>query len=159
MGQGRALTLVFSVALLWASCTNKPSEPIREVRLADRTLHEVTTLRALPASVQKTIGVGKPGLEGIADRGDRYNSTDVILFNWPMRRFAVAGLDNDFALVAVEHGGRGWHVDILQFSEIGAKAKLVQRWIPLTTDAPRTLPEMLNALRSVGASDEAPDWD
>jgi hypothetical protein len=63
-----------------------------------------------------------------------------------MRRFLVAGLDNDMALIAVEHGGRGWRVDVSLFSNI-VRAPVVEKAWTLF-EAPGTLRALVDHLPS-----------
>lgn len=88
------------------------------VEWAGHVLYEVKTLKALPQNLRTILGVEKTGLDGIADRDGRYNATDAVDPNLPWRRFIVAGMDGDAALIAVEHGGFGWFVDVTLFSNI-----------------------------------------
>jgi len=66
-------------------------------------------------SIQETLGVGRAGLEGIADAGDSFNVTDVVDTNLPNRRFTIAGISNTHLLVAIERGGRAHNFQILLF--------------------------------------------
>jgi hypothetical protein len=144
----RTLLLACSTLILLQSCARTPEKiekPREAVEWAGHTFREVTTLSALPASLQAALGVGRPGLDGIADRGGRYNSTDVILdSNLPMRRFLVAGLDRDRALVAIEHGGWGWNVEVRLFSNINGKYVVQKEWTLF--EAPRTLRDLVGRL-------------
>ena len=66
---------------------------------------EAQSLRELPAGIQALLGVGL-GADGIADRGEDFNEGDVRADNMPTRRFALAVVHGDVAMVAVEQGGR-----------------------------------------------------
>jgi hypothetical protein len=52
---------------------------------------------------------------GIADRGDRFNVTDVVDPTLPMRRFTLAAVGTTCAIIAVEHGGRGHGFELTEF--------------------------------------------
>src|SRR3954471_17113132 len=67
-------------------------------------LREVTSLKALPDSIREAIGVDRPGLGGVADRGQPCNATDVIFEPGPRRRFITAGHDGNVWLVVLEQG-------------------------------------------------------
>ena len=71
-------------------------------------------------------------LDGIADRNGKYNPTDVVDVRLPMRRFVVVGLDGDATLVAIEHGGRGWSVEVVLFK----KTAVERKWHSLDTAHP-----------------------
>jgi hypothetical protein len=78
---------------------------------SDRTLSEVRSIAGLPHEVQILLGSERRGAEGIADRMERFNATDVIKDGLPMRRFTIAGVSSDCIVVGVEHGGRGYNVE------------------------------------------------
>lgn len=110
------------------------------VQWQGHALSEVGSLADLPVEMQSTLGARRPGLEGIADRGKPFNRTDVVDGHLPMRRFLTAGRDGDTWLVALERGGRAYHVEVLLFSE-GASRR---EWV--LSDRPQTLGEVVRQL-------------
>lgn len=81
---------------------------------------EAQSLRELPPGIQVLLGVGlAAGEGGIADRGDRFNATDVRMDDVPQRRFVLGIVNGDTAVVAVERGGRGYAVQTLEFKQVG----------------------------------------
>jgi hypothetical protein len=80
---------------------------------------EAQSLRELPAGIQALLGVGL-GADGIADRGEDFNEGDLRADNMPTRRFALAIVNGDTALVAVEQGGRVYAVRAVEFRQAGA---------------------------------------
>jgi len=106
------------------------------------TLQEARSLADLPTVIQSGLGAGRPGLDGVADRGRPFNMTDVVNASLPMRRFIVAGRQGDTWLVALEHGGIGYGVEVFLFSALDATPK--QTWILL--DRPRTLTAVIQSL-------------
>jgi hypothetical protein len=78
--------------------------------------------------MQTALGVANPGLDGIADAGGKYNSTDVVDSRYPRRRFVVAGLDANTALIAVERGGIGWNVEVTLYSNAAVKPAAEKTW-------------------------------
>lgn len=82
---------------------------------------EAQSLRELPPGVQVLLGVGLGAHDGgIADRGDPFNSGDVVAPDSPpQRRFAFGLVSGDTALIAVEQGGRGVAVATLEFRQAG----------------------------------------
>jgi hypothetical protein len=80
---------------------------------------EAQSLRELPAGIQALLGVGL-GADGIADRGEDFNEGDVRADNLPTRRFALAVVHGDTAMVAVEQGGRAYAVNAVEFRQAGA---------------------------------------
>jgi hypothetical protein len=83
-------------------------------------LVEVKSILALPAEIGSALGASRVGLEGIADRGQSFNKTDVVDSSLPMRRFSIAGASENCILVAVERGGRGYSVEIIWFERASA---------------------------------------
>ena len=106
---------------------------------------EAESLRELPAGIQVLLGVGLPSRDGgIADRGDRFNVSDVLADGLPMRRFALGIVNGDTVLVAVEHGGRGYSVQTLEFRQVGAVWAAVR--CAVTGKVPRAGTELLETL-------------
>lgn len=105
----------FTFAELRAQTPSASATSQERIQWAGYALSEVRTLRELPPGIQAVLGVGTPGLNGIADRNGKYNATDVVDSSLPMRRFLVAGVDASTTLVAIEHGGRGWRVEVTLF--------------------------------------------
>lgn len=135
-------SLLLCALFLPGSTVAKPEE----AEWAGHTLQEVKNLRELPAGVQAALGVGKPALDGIADRGERYNATDVADSRLPMRRFLVGGFDDRTALIAVEHGGIGWGVIVYAFSYTAQRAAIDRKWN--MSKKPESLRDLIAMLRS-----------
>ena len=70
-----------------------------------RSLVEVRRLCELPNGVATALGWQKVGLEGIAETGGQFNSTDIVDSRLPLRRFITGGASKNFALVGYEEGG------------------------------------------------------
>jgi hypothetical protein len=142
-------SLVWKILLVcWAaafleSCTKPPTQ--ENVQWADYSLREVRTIRELPTGVQALLGVGRPGLQGIADLNGKYNLTDDVVSRLPMRRFRIAGLDADSALVAIEYGGFGSGVEVILFSNTYQMPTAARKWELF--GAPKTLRELVDRLR------------
>jgi hypothetical protein len=103
---------------------------------------EAQSLRELPAGIQALLGVGL-GADGIADRGEDFNEGDVRADNMPTRRFALAVVHGDVAMVAVEQGGRTYAVNAVEFRQAGAVWDAV-RCAPLNV-LPRRGTELVDA--------------
>jgi len=139
MKKRRILLLI--AALMAAACASEPT--MSSVEWQGRVLREVRSLGELPAPVRLGLGVGEPGLNGVADRGKPFNATDVVDDeSLPMRRFLVAGYDGDAWLVAIEHGGRGYHVEVSLF--IAQQPRARQKWVLF--DRPDTLVEVVRQI-------------
>jgi hypothetical protein len=80
----------------------------------------VESISALPPAIRRQIGADAKGIEGVADRGQPFNRTDVVDESLPMRRFAAAGHDGDMWVVALEQGGRGYEVVVTLFLPDGS---------------------------------------
>lgn len=57
--------------------------------------------------------------EYIANRGEKFNSTDVVTENLPARRFVLAGNASRIWFILYEHGGIAYHHDLVVFSKNG----------------------------------------
>jgi hypothetical protein len=53
----------------------------------------------------------------IANRGKPFNATDVAIHNWPMRRFVLAGSAPGVWFILYEHGGIGYHHNLVVFAK------------------------------------------
>ena len=80
---------------------------------------EAQSLRELPAGIQALLGVGLGGNGGIVDQGAPFNRGDVLVDNMPQRRFALGVVNGDTVVVAVERGGIGYIVEVLEFHQAG----------------------------------------
>ena len=105
-------------------------------------LREVRSLADLPDSIQSRLGVGRHGVEGIADRGRPFNVTDVADPRLPMRRFLTAGNDGDTWLVAFEQGGRAHFIKVLHFS--ADDPTLREHWV--LPNRPRNLADVIRGI-------------
>jgi hypothetical protein len=73
-----------------------------------KVCRQISTLKQLPPEVVSSLGQ-------IADRGARYNATDVIDSHLPMRRFLQASMTADQLIVQMECGGFAYHLERVSF--------------------------------------------
>ncbi len=108
-----------------AACTGRETGAVQW-----RGLHfrEARSIQSLPTHIQNALGVGQPGLDGIADQNGQFNATDVVDSALPRRRFALAGLSSDAVLVAIEQGGRGYNVQVSFIPLASKDAKPSETW-------------------------------
>jgi hypothetical protein len=111
-----ALSAVFGAALTRA-----------EDRCSGATVTEVRSLEALPIQLRHLFPSSTSGVDGIADRGGRFNATDVIVHDWPMRRFVMAAVGTSCAVVAVEYGGRAHGFELTEYRLTGEGWKAGER--------------------------------
>ncbi len=138
--------LASSTLMIAMACVPAPRapQPIPDVRLAGHTFREVKSLGELPQALQKVLGLGREGLGGIADRDQRYNATDAVEPGLPMHRLVTAGIDGDFALVEIEHGGFISRTDATLYSGIHGKPKVEKTW--KVSGGARTLRDLVTGL-------------
>jgi hypothetical protein len=134
----RTRTPYVVVLLTVAMAACGPKRGASTVVWRDHTFHEVATLSDVPPAIRSQLG----GRSGIADRGECFNATDVVSSPCPTSRFLAAGQDQDAWLVALERGGRGYHVDVLLFSSPGAVAD--RKWVLF--ERPATLKEVVDQI-------------
>jgi hypothetical protein len=132
--------LFIAVSAAMAACQSEHVPLTVEWR--GHSLQELRALADLPAVIQSGLGVGRPGLDGVAERGQPFNATDVVDEDLPLRRFLAAGREGDTWLVALERGGRGYSVEVFLYSALDATPK--QRWVLL--DRPKTLREVVQQM-------------
>jgi hypothetical protein len=104
-----------------------------------QALQVITSLNDLPAPLKTVLGVGRPGLDGVADHDERFNPTDVVDSTLPMRRFLIAGHDRDIWLVALEHGGIGYYVEAFLF--LSGQESTTKKWV--LSEKLKTLSELV----------------
>jgi len=112
-----------------------------------KSLSEVRTLTALPNEVNSLLGQARAGMDGIADRGAKFNVTDVVDERFPMSRFVIAGINASCVLVAIERGGRAYRIELIVFDHGNGKWQLANS-INIYR-IPQSLQEMLTYLPSV----------
>ena len=78
--------------------------------------HALASLNELPVEVQGLLGRSVKGVSGIADMNEKFNPSDVI---WdpaiPMRRLVNGAASDTCIRMTVEHGGRGYYTEQLEF--------------------------------------------
>jgi hypothetical protein len=107
--------LAILLAILLAATTRITSAETPFVIDTSR-LVQVTSVEGLPADVKKLLGRQKAGIEGFADKWDKFNKTDVIDPRLPMRRFNTGGAGPTSALVAYEQGGQEYSIHAIAFA-------------------------------------------
>jgi hypothetical protein len=98
-----------------------------EDRCSGEAVTEVRSLAALPNQLRHMFPSSTSGVDGIADRGGRFNVTDVTNQNWPMRRFVLAAVGTSCAVVAVEYGGRAHGFELIEYRLTGEVWKAGER--------------------------------
>jgi hypothetical protein len=112
-----------------------------EGRCSGAVVAEVRSLGALPRQIRRLLPGATSGLDGIADRGGRFNVTDVTDHDLPMRRFALAAVGASCAVVAVEYGGRAHGFELTEYHLADDAWKAVERRkIP---DEPKSTKDLL----------------
>jgi hypothetical protein len=114
---------------------------------------EARSLGELPAGVRTLLGVGRSGRDGIADQGGPFNAGDVIVDDTPQRRFALGIANDATVVVAVEHGGIGYRVEVLEFHQVDALWEPVR--CALRGDVPRHGDALLATLAASAPQAEA----
>jgi hypothetical protein len=125
-----ALVVVFGAAPVYG-----------EDRCQDAKLTEVRSLAELPDGLRRLLPSATTGLDGIADRGGRFNPTDVVSQEVPMRRFTLAAVGSTCAVVAVERGGRGHYFELTEYRLNDATWKSVDR--ETRSEGPKSLAELV----------------
>lgn len=106
-------------------------------------LVEIRSLAKLPSDIRRLLPSTNSGLDGIADRGARFNETDVIDRKLPMRRFTLAGVGATCALIAVEHGGFVSGIEVTEYHLTAGEWR--PSWRRPIPREPSTVPELLRA--------------
>lgn len=100
--------------MLMLACTAQSRAQDASCDADDRAA--VTSLDALPAQVQDLLGRARPGIDGIADIGGKFNPSDVILDQTvPMRRLIGGVAGQRCISLTVEYGGVGHYEKKLEY--------------------------------------------
>src|ERR1700722_19809418 len=97
-----------------------------EDRCSGVAITEVRSLKALPIQLRHLLPGATSGPDGIADRGGRFNVTDVIDHDLPMRRFVLAAVGTSCAVIAVEYGGGTHGFELTEYRLTDEAWKAVQ---------------------------------
>jgi hypothetical protein len=115
----------------------QPSYQFRQVDCSRDKFQTITNLAGLPAEVLTSLR----GMSDLADHDAAFEGTDVVgPERLPSRRFVLAAVDVDRALVAVEHGGLGYNVEVWMFERLGGHWDGEPQWLSLE---PRTSTQTL----------------
>ena len=101
-----------------------PSSPLRKFspttnryayRIATEPLTLVNDIRKVEPQVL-AIFYSKVPERDISNRGEPFNATDVVVDSRPQRRFVLAGNASNIWFILYEHGGIGYHHNLMVFS-------------------------------------------
>jgi hypothetical protein len=100
-------------------------------------------VRSLVDLSQEIVAIlSEKGRNRIADSNEQFQLTDVVdTGNLPFRRFSLAAINADYIFAAVEHGGRGYSVELWRFTR-GKNGWYGER-LKEVFDLPRTTQELV----------------
>jgi hypothetical protein len=75
----------------------------------------------VPANVRLTL---ESAVGPVADKGQSFNATDLVRSGLASNRFIAACQTKDFVAVAIERGGRGYHIEVFHYKD----GKEIRRW-------------------------------
>ena len=114
-------------------------------------LTEVRSLTQLSPTLRQVLPKKTDGLDGIADRGAKFNSGDALVDNLPRQRFGMAAVGTKCAIIAVEHGGIAFHTMMTEYHFTDAG------WRPTSYRTTTTSPDsMADLLRRYEAARQCP---
>jgi hypothetical protein len=111
-----------------------------------RSLVEVRALKGLPGDVAAALGRGTIGTAGIADVGERFNTTHVLDPRLPARHFLVAGSSPNYILVAYEQSDGAYAFQATAYRRGNTGWKQVGEW-PLSR-GPYNLNDLVQLVNS-----------
>lgn len=90
------------------------AQPIRNYELGHGKI--LVSIKELPDQVQLFLGKFIQGTSGIADISEKFNPYDTITdSSIPMKRLVRGFISDTCIQLTVEHGGRGYYVEKLEF--------------------------------------------
>ena len=134
-----------------------PSFPTVALLSADDRKHLLTddftvvrTVREIPAPIRHLlIPNARTISSGMADAGQEFRATDVVIKELPRRRLVLAAVNARYCLVYIEQGGRGYNQHVTLFRLQNGHATRV--WGDyLFARPPLTFSELRAALRNSG---------
>lgn len=105
------------VPLLLAASGSVFAVPSEAAKPAASVCRKVESLAGLPPQVQAPLGVGRHGFMGIADRGQDFNSTDMLSGDMPSRRLRRACMGGGQVIVVLDLGGIAMHGELKTFAK------------------------------------------
>ena len=75
--------------------------------------------------IKKEVERNKMLFGRMANPNERFNSTDAIVEDLPMRRFITGGFSEDYAFVFYEHGGIGYNQPLVILKRNNDKAEII----------------------------------
>lgn len=127
---------LYAAAVVAFSCAFDASAE-DHVDCKEENFKVATSLVQLPPQILAALKA--PGQ--LADHGQPFNPTDVLVDAMPMRRFAIGAVGSGRAFAATEEGGDGLHVEIWRFERDVANWKVAQSSYSVVP--PSSLPELL----------------
>jgi hypothetical protein len=88
---------------------------------------KIESLTGLPAPLRALLPPVAHGPDGIADRGGRFNATDVGDGTLPRRRFSLAAVSGDCAVIATEYGGIAHGFEIAEYHLVQGRWNVTNR--------------------------------
>ena len=114
--------VLFSLAVALAAAPSYANDRCHGVALT-----EARSLADLPKALRQLLPSAEWGLNGIADRGGRFNVTDAVDHNLPMLRFTLAAVGSTCAVIALEYGGFIHRFELTEYSLTTAGWTLIGR--------------------------------
>jgi hypothetical protein len=119
--------------VMWILVTASAMAVDTQLPFDSRALVEVHTLEAIPKDVIALLGWQRDGVDGIAQRYDKFNATDAAGSDLPRRHFETAGVSSLAVVVIYQEGGRSTTYHAVAFVLTGAGWSRVRQW---TLDEP-----------------------
>jgi len=106
-------------------------------------LDEARSIRDLPEVVKSLLERSRTGsgVAEIVDQGGEFNKID--FGGGPFRRFSIAGVSQNCVAVAIEQGGRGYHIQVFVFE------RYLEKWQGGLVRSISVVPQSLDQLREV----------
>jgi|GEM_PF-5869199 len=112
----KKIILILFLSLL-SSCSKIPETPLSLEDILDLEYAPIDSLSGIDPVIYDYLLLNIDE-ELIAEKGDAFRSTDLIMDDSPSRRFVLAGTaggEVKFSVVCYEHGGIGYHYHVALF--------------------------------------------
>lgn len=143
------VTFIFSVLVVTnlILSTTSAMDETKPVEIWWQANYELlTSLKSIPKPVLDEIIKKMPYDPRLADRGEKFRATDVIVDETiPCRRFVMGGRSAQFVFICYEHGGYGLHKHLAVFDTTGTHPELI--FATTYLEEARTIDEIKNLAR------------
>ncbi len=112
----RVAISIIAILLFSTVCHSSALHPVPLQNFLAQKYQPITTVDGIPQNIKEALLKRMKHDPRIANPGEKFNKTDLINARYPMRRLVVAGKTDSSCFICYEHGGRGYHLELVIFN-------------------------------------------